>query len=74
MEQHSAGQPLWKEDEATEARGNAALADSGHGCAEDGFEVMVYGGVLGDGGLDGALGDGARVAEIDESREGSSPA
>ncbi len=47
----------------------ASLADVGHGCAEEGFEEIFGGGIFFHGGLDGFLGDGARVAEVDESGE-----
>ena len=42
------------------------LTDGGHGGAEEGFEVVGGFGVLGDGGFDGLLGDGAGIAEVDQ--------
>src|SRR5258708_39507948 len=48
----------------------SGLADGGHGGSEEGFEVVGGIGVLGDGGFDGLLGDGAGVAEVDEGGEG----
>ncbi len=41
----------------------------GHGGAEEGFEGFFCGGIFFDGGFDGFLRDGARVAKIDEGGE-----
>jgi hypothetical protein len=50
-------------------KSSAPLADGGHGGSEEGFEVAGGFGVFGDGGFDGLLGDGTRVAEVDQGRE-----
>jgi hypothetical protein len=46
------------------------LADGVHGGSEDGFEVGFEVGVFFEDGLDGLLGDGAGVSEVDEGGEG----
>ena len=48
----------------------AYSADAGHGGAEEGLEVGGGLGVTGEGGVDGFLGGGAGIAEVDEGREG----
>ena len=45
-------------------------ADGGHGGAEEGFKVAGNGRVFGNRSLDGFLGDGTGIAEVDEGGEG----
>lgn len=51
-------------------REGGGLADGEHGGAEEGFEVLGGFGIFCDGGFDGFLSDGARVAEVDQGGEG----
>src|SRR5260370_42228058 len=58
------------DDDNSNGKTGRALANGGHGGAEEKFEVAGGFGVLLDGGLDGFLRDGAGGAEGDQGGEG----